>query len=91
MKGTVNVPGAAWWILAAILIPILQGWITATFPDASVWAWAPLAVGILGGLAKWIQWVLSQQKKPVDVPDGVAAAPAPQADPRNSWTWFLLG
>lgn len=93
MSKQINVPGVAWWVLALTLIPVLQTWLAQTF-TGSVYQWAPLAVAVLGALAKWVQWVLTQNKVKTDaLPEGVAAAPMPEDAQRKrmSVTWFLLG
>lgn len=88
---SINVPGVAWWVLALGIIPVLQTWLAQAFPG-SLYQWVPLAVALLGALAKWIQWVLEQNAvKQPDMPDGAAAAPAPQSKQRMSMTWFLFG
>ncbi len=88
----INVPGVAWWVLALLVIPVVQTWLAQTFPG-SVYAWVPLAVAVLGAVAKWVQWILTQNKVQVmpDMPDGAAAAPATPEKQRMSLTWFLLG
>ena len=50
MKDDVKVPGVAWWILAAMLIPVLQAWLMQAFPE-SPFLWVPLVVGVLAGRA----------------------------------------
>ena len=65
MKNTkIEVPAVAWWVLAALLIPVLQVWIEQTFPGSS-FVWAPLVVGALGAVLKWINWVMQQNSQPV--------------------------
>lgn len=90
----INVPGVAWWVLALLVIPVVQTWLAQTFPG-TLYQWAPLAVAVLGAVAKWVQWILTQNNVQVtplpDMPDGVAAAPAPEEKKRMSLTWFLLG
>ena len=91
----INVPGVAWWVLALLVIPVVQTWLAQTFPG-SMYAWVPLAVAVLGAVAKWVQWVLTQNKVQVmpempEMPEGVAGAPAPPEKQRMSLTWFLLG
>ena len=51
MKDDIKVPGVAWWILAGMLIPVLQAWLLQAFPE-SPFLWVPLAVGVLGGVGK---------------------------------------
>ena len=71
MKNTkIEVPAVAWWVLAALLIPVLQAWIGATFPG-SAYAWGPLVVAGLGAALKWISWIMEQNEQtlPPD-PDG---------------------
>ena len=55
----IEVPAVAWWVLMALLIPVLQTWIDQTFPG-SAFAWAPLVVAVLGAVLKWISWVMAQ-------------------------------
>lgn len=90
----INVPGVAWWVLALLVIPVVQTWLAQTFPG-TLYQWAPLVVAVLGAVAKWVQWILTQNNVPVtplpDMPDGVAGAPAPEEKKRMSLTWFLLG
>ncbi len=90
MKNNVQVPGVAWWILAGMLIPVVQAWLMQAFPE-SPFLWVPLAVGVLGGVAKWIEWVLRRNNAPdaADMPPGVAAAPMPQPN-RRGVAWWLL-
>ena len=90
MKNNVQVPGVAWWILAGMLIPVVQAWLMQAFPE-SPFLWVPLAVGVLGGVAKWIEWVLRRNNAPdaADMPPGVAAAPMPQQK-RRGVAWWLL-
>ena len=90
MKYNVQVPGVAWWILAGMLIPVVQAWLMQAFPE-SPFLWVPLAVGVLGGVAKWIEWVLRRNNAPdaADMPPGVAAAPMPQQK-RRGVAWWLL-
>ena len=57
----IEVPAVAWWVLAALLIPVLQVWIETTFPGSS-FVWAPLVVGALGAVLKWINWVMQQNR-----------------------------
>lgn len=89
MKDDIKVPGVAWWILAGMLIPVIQAWLLQAFPE-SPFLWVPLAVGVLGGVAKWIEWVLRRNSNPAEAPPGVAAAPAPQQK-RRGVAWWLLG
>ena len=86
----INVPGVAWWVLALLVIPVVQTWLAQTFPG-SLYAWVPLAVAVLGAVAKWVQWILTQNKVQVmpEMPEGVAAAPVEKQ--RMSLTWFFLG
>ena len=90
MKDNVQVPGVAWWILAGMLIPVVQAWLMQAVPEAP-FLWVPLAVGVLGGVAKWIEWVLRRNNAPdaADMPPGVAAAPMPQQK-RRGVAWWLL-
>lgn len=89
MKDNVQVPGVAWWILAGILIPVVQAWLMQAFPD-SPYLWVPLAVGVLGGVAKWIEWLLRRNNGDTsEPPPGVAAAPMPQQR-RKGMAWWLL-
>ena len=90
MKDNVQVPGVAWWILAGMLIPVVQAWLMQAFPE-SPFLWVALAVGVLGGVAKWIEWVLRRNNAPdaADMPPGVAAAPMPQQK-RRGVAWWLL-
>lgn len=90
MKDDVRVPGIAWWILAAMLIPVLQAWLMQAFPE-SPFMWVPLAVGVLGGVAKWIEWVLRRNNEPSEAPPGVAAAPMQAPQGRRGVAWWLLG
>ena len=89
MKDNVQVPGVAWWILAGMLIPVVQAWLMQAFPE-SPFLWVPLAVGVLGGVAKWIEWVLRRNNGDTsEPPPGVAAAPMPQQQ-RRGVAWWLL-
>lgn len=90
MKDDVRVPGIAWWILAAMLIPVLQAWLMQAFPE-SPFMWVPLAVGVLGGVAKWIEWVLRRNNEPSEAPPGVAATPMQAPQGRRGVAWWLLG
>ena len=91
MRDDVKVPGIAWWILAGMLIPILQAWLMQAFPE-SPFMWVPLAVGVLGGVAKWIEWVLRRNSsEPGEAPPGVAAAPMPAQQSQRGVAWWLLG
>ena len=53
MKDNVQVPGVAWWILAGILIPVVQAWLMQAFPE-SPFLWVALAalgvLTVLGGI-----------------------------------------
>lgn len=90
MKDNVQVPGVAWWILAGMLIPVVQAWLLQAFPE-SPFLWVPLAVGVLGGVAKWIEWLLRRNNGDTsEPPPGVAAAPMPQQK-RRGVAWWLLG
>ena len=91
MKDDIKVPGVAWWILAGMLIPVLQAWLMQAFPE-SPFLWVPLAIGVLGAIAKWIEWVLRRNTGDayVSPPPGVAAAPMPQSK-RRGMAWWLLG
>ena len=90
MKDDIKVPGVAWWILAGMLIPVVQAWLMQAFPE-SPFLWVPLAVGVLGGVAKWIEWVLRRNNGDTsEPPPGVAAAPMPQSK-RRGVAWWLLG
>jgi hypothetical protein len=87
----INVPGVAWWVLALLVIPVVQTWLAQTFPG-SLYAWVPLAVAVLGAVAKWVQWILTQNDVQIaPMPDGVAAAPVQEEKKRMSVRWFLLG
>jgi hypothetical protein len=108
MKDTkIEVPAVAWWVLAALIIPVLQVWLQQAFPN-SPYAWVPLAVAVLGAVLKWISWVMAQNSQPL--PDeGDDALPAPaqmgktpdqhtlEADlldyrrPSFDWWEFLVG
>lgn len=88
MNDNVRVPGVAWWILAGMLIPIVQAWLLQAFPD-SPFLWVPLLVGLLGGLAKWIEWVLKRNNT-AEPPPGVAAAPMQQTESRRGVAWWLF-
>lgn len=89
MKDNVQVPGVAWWILAGMLIPVVQAWLMQAFPE-SPFLWVPLAVGVLGGVAKWIEWILRRNNGDTsEPPPGVAAAPMPQQQ-RRGVAWWLL-
>ena len=90
MKDNVQVPGVAWWILAGMLIPVVQAWLMQAFPE-SPFLWVPLAVGVFGGVAKWTAWVLRRNNAPdaADMPPGVAAASMPQQK-RRGVAWWLL-
>lgn len=89
MKDDIKVPGVAWWILAGMLIPVIQAWLMQAFPE-SPFLWVPLAIGVLGGIAKWIEWILRRNSNPAEPPPGVAAAPMPQQKRRGA-AWWLLG
>ena len=90
MKDDIKVPGVAWWILAGMLIPVVQAWLMQAFPE-SPFLWVPLAVGVLGGVAKWIEWLLRRNNGDTsEPPPGVAAAPMPQQK-RRGVAWWLLG
>ena len=90
MKDDIKVPGVAWWILAGMLIPVLQAWLMQAFPD-SPFLWVPLAIGVLGAIAKWIEWVLRRNTGDIaEPPPGVAAALMPQQK-RRGVAWWLLG
>ena len=91
MKDNVQVPGVAWWILAGMLIPVIQAWLLQAFPE-SPFLWVPLVIGVLGGFGKWIEWVLRRNNGDAYVPPppGVAAAPMPQSK-RHGVAWWLLG
>ena len=71
----VEVPAVAWWVLAALLIPVLQAWIDQTFLG-SEFAWAPLAVGALGAMLKWLSWVMAQNGEGLP-PDADGEPPFP--------------
>jgi len=89
VKDDIKVPGVAWWILAGMLIPVVQAWLMQAFPE-SPFLWVPLAVGVLGGVAKWIEWVLRRNNgDATEMPAGVAAAPMPQSK-RRGVAWWLL-
>lgn len=88
MNDNVRVPGVAWWILAGMLIPIVQAWLLQAFPD-SPFLWVPLLVGLLGGLAKWIEWVLKRNNT-AEPPPGAAAAPMQQTESRRGVAWWLF-
>lgn len=91
MRDDVKVPGVAWWILAGMLIPVAQAWLVQAFPE-SPFLWVPLVVGVLGGVAKWIEWVLRRNSsEPGEAPPGVAAAPMQAGHSRRGVAWWLLG
>lgn len=86
----INVPGVAWWVLALLIVPLVQTWLEQMFPG-SVYAWVPLAVAILGAVAKWIQWIFLQNDiKTALPPDGVAADVQPPPK-KPGVRWFLFG
>lgn len=104
MKDDVKVPGIGWWVLAGILIPVVQGWLMQAFPD-SPYRWAPLAVGLLGAVAKWIEWLLRRNSGAESVTgaetgkDTGAVLPGAMAAPEQAQTgkrarglaWWIFG
>lgn len=68
-----------WVGLALILAPIVQQWIALYYPAASYPASA-LLVGVIAGVAKWLEMILRDskvKKATAMLPPGVAAAPMP--------------
>lgn len=66
-----------WVVLALILAPIVQQWIAATYP-AAAYPVAGLVVVVIGGIAKWLELILEDNKAKKAVamlPPGAAAAP----------------
>jgi len=90
VRDDVKVPGVAWWILAGMLIPVAQAWLMQAFPE-SPFLWVPLVVGVLGGVAKWIEWLLRRNNDASAAPPGVAAAPMQAGQSRRGVAWWLLG
>lgn len=103
MKDNVHVPGIGWWVLASIMIPVVQGWLMQAFPD-SPYRWAPLAIGLLGAVAKWVEWILRRNgstapevpSTSIDTGDAVPAAmtapqQAPSASKVDEVAWWIFG
>lgn len=104
MKDDVKVPGVAWWILAGMVIPVLQAWLVQAFPD-SPFLWVPAVVGVLGAVGKWIEWLLRRNSGAESVAgaetgkDTPGIAPAALSAPEQAQTgngrrglaWWLLG
>lgn len=104
MSDKVHVPGIGWWVLAGMLIPIVQAWLMQAFPD-SPFMWAPLVVGVLGGLAKWIEYILRRNSGAQGVSPGETGndtggmAPAAMAAPEQAEkgkdehgiAWWIFG
>lgn len=66
-----------WVVLALILAPIVQQWVAATYP-AAAYPVAGLVVVVIGGVAKWLELVLADnkaKKATAMLPPGAAAAP----------------
>ena len=91
MKDDIKVPGVAWWILAGILIPVIQAWFAASVPGqpdswgaACRWrAWRHCQVDRMGTTAQ--QWRCLR---------AAAARCGSRTDaavkPRRGMAWWLL-
>ena len=86
-----NVPGVAWVGLILILIPVIQSFVAMQWPEQS-YPITFLIVGVLGGVAKWLQMYFqpSQPAQP-PAPSGAmsAAAPQPEKQPARLRTWLI--
>lgn len=72
-----------WVVLALILAPIVQQWIATYYPAAS-YPVAGLVVVVIGGVAKWLELLLQDNKAKKAIalmPEGAAAAPVAAAHP----------
>ncbi len=88
-----NVPGVAWFGLILILIPVIQSFVAMQWPEQS-YPITFLIVGVLGGVAKWLQMYFQPaQPQILPMPDGamgMMSSPQPeQKQPSRVKTWLL--
>jgi hypothetical protein len=79
-----------WVVLALILAPIVQQWIVTYYPAAS-YPVAGLVVVLIGGVAKWLELVLDDnkaKKATAMLPPGAAATPVAAAQPSKAKRLF---
>jgi protein-S-isoprenylcysteine O-methyltransferase Ste14 len=93
-----NVPGVAWVGLVLLLIPVVQVFVQAQWPEAS-YPITALIVGVLAALAKWLQLYFQQDKilpppaaaKPRAIGETGASTPPPAAVRWFSAKKWLVG
>ena len=92
-----KLPNAAQVALLVALITVVTTFIQTTYPG-TMYAWAPLVVGVLTVLAKWMQEYLIdrrevKQPQVLPLPDGrmTMMSPQPQSAKPSMWRRVLVG